>query len=490
MKIKEKLLDENTALLNLDDPEIVQKVIKDFFKGIAVFGKESFTEQTQIQLFSGPRVIMPNDGFEPYSDIPDMISFFFTVINNLPEENKKWLSQLLWNETANFADENTVKANDIYDMVIKAVNAAMPPIDSVSISRILSKCVPVNKLLQDMFVFTEFVHFKSVGQLLNNISNKQLRTEILYAEIIRGLRNDKTVGIPIESILNFFIYTPTNTLVETIDIDTIVINLFVTLYNIKNLDAHLDRQMEGITTEVEAIKNAFYTSLIKTREHYTNMKMILHNLVLRTNKCKYDGDLMPAVSVNTLSFILLHAPLNTYFVYDIFQAVLEMYKKLKSIALSASNNSLSVYLSAIDRIMITVPNLAILNEIIDTCTKDDYKLIINSLRIGFNRYTLHMTVALEKFIENNFHVGYSKEGGEDVLDPYEAKNIANTYKAMNYLERINFIIHTIPEYAGEKVVDEKDPRYIIYNSTQFKLYDLTNILTMMNTAINTLKQKL
>jgi hypothetical protein len=384
---------ETKKKMFLKDNPVIIDVDSDYFKTIKGFidrlrrsvdvHYNTLSEDTIAVLFSGPRV---NDmrGFEPYSQMSDMFSFFFALIDRLYPHKETYRE--LWKIIDDVIVPLCGVTNSLYDSVIRAIDTYKPDFVNTEVMfNILSNVGKSKDSYCNMAVFDEYVPIESMGQLLNNSISNTYRTEIIYNEMIKGLRSDKIVGIPAADIVSFFLNQKDSIILNNFDINMLIINIYINLYNVHTLDKYTDMQLKNLELHYQyaqgkkdekienqdELRKRFAGQL---NEHYVNLQTILHRLIsLRTNS----NNNLELDDVLVLAYILVHVPPEPFFVRSSYDKVFETFVSQYDAEKEQQSNKFVKYKCWVKPIIKLNPNIDIPLQLMEKLfDKDDLYEII------------------------------------------------------------------------------------------------------------------
>jgi hypothetical protein len=486
-----QLLEDNPALIDIDVEynKIIDGFLERFnreynmnneFSSSIFFIKIDSREFSTV--FSGP-LVYAKDGFEKYTEIPDMITFFFTLAMRLPPGlQRDHCLEKVWEVIDTKVIPFCNNTNALYDSLIRMIDYyKLDKINNTLMLDILNNIDDSkNGLYCNMSVFTEYIHLDSMGQLLNRITyvNEQYKTQIIYSEILKGLRDDKVFGIPTEDIVSFFMTQSDKVIMENFDIDMLVNKIYIDLFKIGNLDSYIEMQNKNIEYQYSFIENE--SKPLKKEDitnqlvlHYTNLKKIFERLILLKDKTTVFG-----LSSYTIAYILIHVPNPSFFVYSSYE---KLYNEI--ITCSKDKNPLNVWagmrcdhaIRCVKKIIKLNPNINIPLELMSQLfNEEDIDDIIEDLRIGFARYALYV---INKF---SYYFTPANQDGYIPGDEYPE------YTYLSFLDKLDFIFSEVePVQLTDK--NENDQRVILHESAFYKDMDLKGILDRTNEYIASLK---
>jgi hypothetical protein len=439
---KEDFLKDNPAVIDIDIE--YNKIINGFikrFKGIAgKWGMPLNSDQLAV-MFAGPSQI-DTRGFKPYTNLRDMFSFFTALSTRLiPQENqlnKLW--ELFESIIPYCKDTNT-----LYDGVMNAIYTHKPEvIDTNVMLTLLGNSTPTERSTEHIALFTECVPIKHIGQLLNSCLSPKQRSEFIYSEIKKGLRNDRTdevsIGISPYEIIDFFTKEKANIILSYFDINLLIVNIYIDLYNITNLDKHIERQIKNLELqysylnqqnkndggEIKEFDKKGLIELVTNQlsEQYINAQLILDRLL--TLQSPSGG----GVTFYTLAYILINASPESFFVYSSYTKALNSFINLYTSDSDNKETESLLYYKPLKDIIRLNPNINIPYFVMDTLfNKNDLDELITGLKIGFSRYALY---AFQKFDD----IINRCKGNEDNFHYFSV----NKYLKSSYIEKLNYII--------------------------------------------------
>jgi hypothetical protein len=428
-------------------------------------------------IFAGPRVITTTEGLECYHTVPDMLAFFYALLSRVPSfDRKNDASEKLWE----IIDKNILpyceETNGLYDAIMKIIDFhKIDMIDNNLMLDVLNQINDDSSLYCNMTVFTEYVHLDSIGQLLNHSLDIKYRTQIIYSEIIKGLRPDRLLGISSEDIVAFFTTQSDDIILKNFDVDMLAINIFIDLFKIKNIDEFIALQMKNIECRYKFLNSSvndtkgppamYEFDNLKMSDgliiHYDNLKKIFDRLMLLTTKSGKFG-----LSYHVIAYILTHAPLPSYFVYS-------SYEKLCTFILNICEKDLTG-VKNIKKIIKLAPNIDIPLRLIDTMFgEDEIDDIIEGLRLGFARFAFYAT---DRF--NSYFTSSQCITEDTHVDKYLSDSL--------FLDRVDFIIHEVERNVVTEE-DKKDGRDTLHESTLYNEFDFEETLNRTNKYIADLK---
>jgi hypothetical protein len=454
----EEFLENNPILYDYFEKEKNNEdIIDDFFTRFEqlFISSENYTSLISDEfacIFSGPKVITPSLGFEPYIRISDIISLAFYIYSQFTPEKTKEKQAKLFDRVVDISS-HFVEGTSIYEAFIRAIDTHRPDyIDENAMLFILSKMRYSLKPPSVSFdVFLEYVHIASIGQLLNIDIGSTYRTELILSEIRKGLRNDKTNGIPSDSIVDFFTDPDyAFKIKDNFDIDLLVINLYIMLYNVGDLEAYINKSLNNydskFTQENKLINNETIANQI--RSHYINMQRIFDALIkIQGDKDIYSNKLTTfGIKYYTVAYIILNAPLQSFFVRSSYEKVMDKF----FIMCNSNVRELEYYYytTGIINIIKLIPNINIPIKIIDTIFsgEDGFEKLKTGLQLGFFRYAYYLTKNIE---------------GQINCLPNDNDNTLE-YLNMNYIERIQYLVSDkilrINERINHKCLESNDKK--------------------------------
>jgi hypothetical protein len=362
-----------------------------------------------------------------------MFSFFMALVTRLVPE--KYEEDELW-KLFDSIIPHCKDTSTMYDDILKAINTFHPEeINTNVMLTLLGKSSFKDRTFENTVVFTDYVQIKSIGQLLNSPLSPLQRSEIIFAEIQKGLRSDRVIGLPAHEIIKFFTAEESDFIIKNFDINMLIVNLYISVFNITNLDRYIESQLkycefqygyankqkEGDAAQEGNNKIAgesieFLKGNLKAQlsEHYINSKAILDRLLSLFDKTTST----PALNYYTLAYILIHVPPESFFVYSSYLKTLNMF-----IDYYSSDLDEKVYVSYYNPIRDIIklnPNINLPYNLMKTLFNGiDLDEIIDGLLLGFARYAFH---TIQKF--------------SDRLQ-------SDMYQKLSYIEKINYILDTL-----------------------------------------------
>jgi hypothetical protein len=459
----EDYLKENPAVTDLSDYEKVKSMMNSFFskyKEISRTGP-SINSDLFTCLIAGPLFTIPGEGMEPYNNIPNMISFLFALYKDLSKlkDNDDDEKEDIKNKI-DFLVSTCTESNAIYDSVMNAMEVHKTELSADLMIDILSKVGPSSASHADMKVFSDCVNITSFGQLLNNNLSKKYRTELVYVEISKGLRSDKISGIPSSEIVEFFVSAKDSLIINSFDISTLVINLYITLYNIRNMNDYIATQTKNIEyqyfsdkknkgVDEQTIKEkAFAKTSSYLSEHYYNVQRIFDSLITRINISGIN-----AIEPYTFAYILAHVPPSSYFARSSYDKVMKEFDNLSKLYNSPSDECDPVreYLNIIRYIIFTCPNVNLPLDIYHKINgEENIDWVIDGIKLGFARYAYYITDQVGQLVSNHFGVGFQNIGGKVEEGSYSE---ASRYLNLDFIGKLRFILEDIPEAVKQTEIE-------------------------------------
>jgi hypothetical protein len=447
MEKENEFLLRNPIVVNIDTMEKANGIIKCIFdryyhalKDMVPDKKEDITDWFSCMIL-GPRVVIPGTGIEPYVDSKDMVMFMFALYTYLNKSNSK-IGEI-YNVIKNISD-SIDDTTGLYDSLINAIDTYKITDNNISVMLdVLSKVGPSTLSHVSMGIFIELVDISSMGVLLSHNISKRHRSEIVYAEIIKGLNSNlKVRGIPSEEIIDFFINAKDSLIIKTFDVSMLAINLYIMLYTVKNLHDYIEIQTKNIDykymykekdeneSEEELKKKAYDRVHDTLTEHYANIEKILKRLLLLS-----DAEGNPAIDAHTCGYILVHVPPTSYIAYSAYETLYKDYVTRK-----VNKN----YNDVVKAIVYLCPNIDI-DLTLYIALGIEIADIITGIRIGFLRYALYTIKEIENLIQGKYGVSYKNDEEEN-----EKIKEATRFLRMGYIEKIQYLTEEIPEKVAMK----------------------------------------
>jgi hypothetical protein len=428
----DEFLKNNPALYDFEK-EGSDKIINGFFDRFKEIYKLE-TRETSLSndefafIFSGPRVTTI-EGYENYPETHDIVSLAFKLYSRLPlDERKEKINDLLSKLVEILPSFNSSKS--IYDSFISAFNNyKVDDINVNDILRILSKArYPMVNQDINFQLFCDFFNITSVGQLLNYDIAIEYRTKIIYSEIMKGLREDKINGIPVDDIMDFFTNPRSSSIIlENFDVNSLIIDFYVMLYNVRSIEKYIENQVRNLDLRYTILNGDKEKSepnnndvfIFHIRQHYDNVQKIFDSLV---NLAISNG----AIKYYTLAYLIIYAPPESFLVSSSYNKVIELYRFfiMGKTANGQKDND-------IKNIILLLPNIDLPKDVLDIFSTDENKkYLAEGLKLGFLRYALHVTDKIAEVVLQQFGKGYFDSEQKSDLD----------YVNMSYIERIQYLI--------------------------------------------------
>jgi hypothetical protein len=442
----------------------------------------------------GAPVLSPVNGLEPYHHMPDVIAFFI----RLSQQSTKKTERL-----AKFYDKirevlQYIDINDsVYSSLIRAIDMFRPElVDTNLMLTIAGGCGSIPESYCHAQVFAEYVKLDSIGQLLNHDLPQKLRTEILWAEIVKGLRTDKLTGIPPEEIISFCEDQPDVMIVKAFDINVIAINCFRTLLDVGDFKAFIERQIKNVDFQYKLTTNADAPPMAplpnmnpeeitrRLQDHYLNLQRIFDHII-RLGNC---------LNAYTFGYLMTHAVPEEFLLDASYMTLCSVFGQIAT-SDHAPGSAVDRWLTQVKHIILLNPSINIPHDVmLDLAlTPEEFSLIIDGLELGLTRYALSYFECCERIAYRERDTELGKADAEAFLNktfPEKLSYIFNEVENAEILESIGNVDGSTWKEAKEQQEKGFDFASLLHSEYNFKFFDLKKVFERTQEYVDCLQEML
>jgi hypothetical protein len=438
----------------------------------------------------GSSVLSPLSGNEPYGNMPDVVAFFMNLALASPKKIERVAK--LYGKI-----QELLQYVDIYDSVysslITAIDMYRPEtIDTNLMLTIAGGCGYRQESHCNAKVFTDHVTISSLGQLLNHSLSKQFRTEILWAEIEKGLRDDKLTGIPPEEIISFFEDQPDKIIIKAFDINMIAINSYFALQNVGNLDAFVEKQIKNINFQYQFTSTAEQAPpqipqlppeeiTKRIKDHYLNLQKIFDRIIrLGTQVKDY-----------TFGYLITHAPPENFLLDSSYMKLCSVFGQIAN-GDYTPGDAVDGWLTQVKHIVLLNPSINIPHDVmLDLAlTPEELSIMTDGLELGLARYALFYLGGCNILAYRECDTEIGKADAEAFLDktfPEKLSYIFNEVEEAEIQETVDLAVWKEEKASHEKGVNFAELLHSEYN---FKYYDLKQVFKRTQEYVDCLGEML
>jgi hypothetical protein len=448
----------------------------------------------------GAPVLSPLLGFEPYNTMPDVISFFMRL-SQMSVKKTERLTRLY--DKIRGVLQYTDSHDSIYTALIRAIDMFRPEmVDTNLMLTIASGCGTNPESYCNAKVFAEYVKLDSIGQLLNHDLSKQLRTEILWAEIEKGLRNDKLMGIPVEEIIAFFEDQPSAIIVKAFDINFIAMNCFRALLNIGNLKAYTEQQIKNFNLQYQYTVTStatggepFSSTPPKSPEeitqqlqaHYLNLQKILDRII----------QLGTHLNAYTFGYLLTHAVPEEFLLDSSYMKLCSVFSQIVHGAYTISDVvNVNEWIRMVKHIILLNPSINIPHDVmLDLAlTPEEFSLITDGLELGLARYAISYFGGCVQLAYHEMDTELGKPAAEAFLNKTFSEKLSYIFNEVENAE----ILESVDPLDKSKWVEAQEKRRekgvdfaaLLHSEYNFKFYDLKKVFERTQEYVDCLQEML